>query len=593
MLPTAGLYLPRTLHRRMDPTLERPPIRISERHSLDRISTEQRPTDRISVQRSRASSEEVTQRFSSLSTVFHFADFVSSLNGVPSEKQTLVRIIQRVRNDVNRASRLRSSPLVLDFCEGWPEEQLWIDGILLDVQVALNDIGAYVESVRGSSDEGGTVKMKQKFEWVLGHQDKLRTKQEALSTCHQSLQSAIQLMQNTEMRNVSIGQNDGFVHEIPATPWMRDDQRDVYRSPHSRQKYRTNQKNLSLPSIMVSNFEDSNLEVNSVNSTPAELAGSTPDDLPDPDNRDLYEDPPRESRTSMSQGPSLPLVSEENISHEEPPGVVDRVNSMPVLARRYRPRAVQVRKGPTKHRSLPEQLPYLPPQPSLFSDLSDYVLRSHQRDSYGSLTSSTDYGSPTSVTSSPVVPPSATWSGETRSGTSRGASETIPDTPATTVMRSSALTDMSMLTNPDSPTLLEEPPDHGVNADTSSLQPNRSVSDQTVCRSHDVTTSGVSLIQSDASSRNILLTPSASTVDLVTSQTEGSAESSMEGTAVDPTPSKGQKPNSAVAYSPTAKEAIGEPMSIASVAEISRPLTSHEKRRRAHARRMQAAYGSD
>jgi hypothetical protein len=500
---------------------------------------------------------------------------------------------------------------VLEYCEGWPDNKTWIDDILIDVQLALNDIGAYLENVRGSSDEGGTVKMKQRFEWVLSHQDKLRTKQEALSTCHQSLSSAIQLMQTVEMTGVAGGQNDGFIHELPSMPWVHADRRDVYRSPHSRQKFRTSQKNLSLPSIMVSNFEDNKVEgnqapssqhymsnsvaVDSVNSTPAELPGSTPDDLPDPDNRDLYEGPPRGSRTSLDQVASLPAASGQNFDHEEPSGVFNKANTMPVLAKRYRPRAVLVRKGPTKHRSLPEQLPFLPQQPSLFNDLSDYIFPATQRDSYGSVASSTDYGSPTSVTSSPIVPPFAVWSGDTRSAASTAASDTAPSTPATTAIRSSASTDMSLLIKADSPTLPQEAVVQGVNAGLVPPKTDRSNSDQTVGRSEDANTSVSSLIQSDVSTQNVQLTPNASTVDLSASQTEEGANISEEQAAVGPAPSEepASDSKSPVAYSPTAKEAIGGPVPIASEVAISKPLTLHEKRRRAHARRMQAAYGSE
>jgi hypothetical protein len=242
-MPGAGLYLPDTLSRSLDRTETHT---VRQRH-IDRKSSQDSDSDRKSIALSRMSSENVTKVFSSLPTVFDFADWLSTQGRVSSDNEVFVDLLQRVRHDVTEASRLYSSQAVVDFLESWPDKKTYIDKILHDIEKVLNDIGQFLETVRVSGDDGGTVGLRRKFQWALSHQKKLNSKQQLLTTCHQSLMPAVQLMQNAEM-------NATFdpIHELPAQPWVEGTNGDVLRSPHSRQKWRFNQRNSSVPSITVS-----------------------------------------------------------------------------------------------------------------------------------------------------------------------------------------------------------------------------------------------------------------------------------------------------------------------------------------------------
>ncbi|KAF2246273.1 hypothetical protein BU26DRAFT_65314 [Trematosphaeria pertusa] len=298
MLPGAGLYLPGSLYSKQDPTSDRADKSARWKFFERKPSKQEQDSfDRTSGPLSGTSSDDITKIFSSLSTVFDFAEFASQQGKVSSETEVFINLIQRVRQDVTEASRLYVSPAVIDHLEAWPDKKAWVDMILVDIERSLNDIGVYMETVRVTGDDGGTVGLRRKFEWVLSHHKKLINKQQYLTLCHSSLMAAVQAMQTAEM-NGAYGPHDP-IYEAPSRPWIQDEGRDILRSPHSRQKWRLSQKNLSLPSITVSEVHRDKIDAGSINSLPIELPGSTPDDLPDPDNLDLYAPPPKPRAASL------------------------------------------------------------------------------------------------------------------------------------------------------------------------------------------------------------------------------------------------------------------------------------------------------
>lgn len=266
MLPTAGLYLPETLHRKQDTTTEKPETKTVTRKYFDRKPKlfDRKSFDRKPATTARKSMDDVSNAFSSLSTVFNFVDFAIARDEVSSENKVFVNLIHRVRHDVNEASRLRTCPAVISYCDLVPDRQTWIDAILLDVRRALNDIGIYLENVRVTGD-GGVVALKQKFEWALSHHQKLLTREISLSMCHQSLMAAIQVMQQVEMGgrhgSYELEGTTPDPYRAPSRPWLQDEGGgSILRSPYSRQKWRLSQRNLSLPSIMVSEPEENKFE---------------------------------------------------------------------------------------------------------------------------------------------------------------------------------------------------------------------------------------------------------------------------------------------------------------------------------------------
>lgn len=208
-MPGAGLYLPDTLSKSFGVA----GTRTSKPEYVGHRPSQERGTSRESVATPTRSTEDFPKVFSSLSTVFGFANWASKQSRASPDGEVFANNIQRVRRDTVEASRLFTSQAVTDYLESWPDKKTWIFGIIHDATKALNDIGITIETVHVSGDDGGIAGLNRKFQWVLSHQKKLMSKQQHLMLCHQSLMSAIQLMQRVEM----IATSDP-IHELPAPP---------------------------------------------------------------------------------------------------------------------------------------------------------------------------------------------------------------------------------------------------------------------------------------------------------------------------------------------------------------------------------------
>ncbi|KAF2125575.1 hypothetical protein P153DRAFT_370223 [Dothidotthia symphoricarpi CBS 119687] len=283
MLPTAGLYLPQTLHRHNDA----PAARRAETKgaSLMYFQPQSRQPDEagskaanqtpVVLARTIATDPEV---FSSLGTAFSFAEFVSSLDQTSNETEALSHLIQHIRRDDAEASRLYTSPAVSRFLNIYPDHKAEIVTIRLDLRRTLNDIGAYVEAVRVIDDDGGPLGQRQRFEWVANHQETLQDRQQALSASHQQLVHAIRIMTTVEQCDW-IGQDP--ILKAPVRPWIMDKRRDNPGSPYSR---RPAHRTMSASNITFSDTQEGSMNGSTI-SLPVELPGSAPDDLSNVDGR--------------------------------------------------------------------------------------------------------------------------------------------------------------------------------------------------------------------------------------------------------------------------------------------------------------------
>ncbi|CAI6291453.1 unnamed protein product [Periconia digitata] len=385
MMPGANLYLPNSLHKSPTPSAQHaktsdPGTKYFDRRPKSKSTDSERP----SIALSRVSSENVVHVFSSLPIVFDFANFALSQDKkLSGDCQTFVNLLQRVRQDVNEVSRLYGTRAITDYLQSWPDKKVWIDNILLDIQRALNDIGAQIQAVRVSGDDGGAASLKRKFDWVLSHHKKLLGKQQYLTTCHQSLMAAVQVMNAAEMSYTGV---DRYGSE-------------TLRGPHVRQKLRLTLKNNSLPSITVSEVEGSRVEVPAEN-LPIELPGSTPDDMPAPDDMDLYAPPPgkdlfavppaRQRSLSTSAVPTPPEVIEQPIvsvpTKEKPAQVYIAYNPRYSLLP-PRSQTVDVLKAPDageeKDEAPPVELPAISPEivasPTEESNITSQVATLHEK----------------------------------------------------------------------------------------------------------------------------------------------------------------------------------------------------------------------
>jgi hypothetical protein len=264
MLPTAGLFLPETLHRQKRPVPNQAPMDAARLKYFQRTSNqpknEVRVADTYKHLTPDAASTENINVFQSVTTTFQFAEFVSSSSKASSEAQGIATLIHHVRQDLNEASRLYLSFAVSNFLEAWPDKKSWIDGILLHIRRSLNDIGSYIETIRVARNDEGVTGLKRRFEWISGHLKRLSYQQQTLSTCHQSLINAINIMQTVELCGVNNGTLQDTIFEAPVQPWLRGDDALVLRGPYSRREYRLSQKNLSLSSMYLAEGDADNIE---------------------------------------------------------------------------------------------------------------------------------------------------------------------------------------------------------------------------------------------------------------------------------------------------------------------------------------------
>ena len=141
--------------------------------------------------------------FAFLNSCFKLAEYAVKLYGVESENGVFVRLIQRVRLDLEEAERLLSVRSVKQKLFGTPEKLPWIKGSLLSTKAALNEIGKWVERVRAEKQGFGNVSFETRVRWVFNDQDKLTTRSMELRTSHQTLSTVLAYLGPLEQSTAS------------------------------------------------------------------------------------------------------------------------------------------------------------------------------------------------------------------------------------------------------------------------------------------------------------------------------------------------------------------------------------------------------
>ena len=156
-----------------------------------------------------------TSLLAGINTAFKLAEFGLSLRDAPEEVMVFCGLIRRVREDRAEAGRERRDKAHI--LNTLPLKKQWIEGIMIDVDEALFIIGRLVSYGGADGDKTRSMSLKHRCEWVLSKKESFLTKQSLLSTCHQSLSTAI-----------------GYMHSLPGL--------DQMKSPHalwSPPSYRT------------------------------------------------------------------------------------------------------------------------------------------------------------------------------------------------------------------------------------------------------------------------------------------------------------------------------------------------------------------
>lgn len=102
-----------------------------------------------------------------------------------------VRIIGRVRSDLDEVRRLLSVREVHDALESNPEKSRWVYGCMRDVRGALENITPHTERVAGDVAEGRRIGIRHRLYWLLSEQEKLANREKELVVAHSSLNEVL------------------------------------------------------------------------------------------------------------------------------------------------------------------------------------------------------------------------------------------------------------------------------------------------------------------------------------------------------------------------------------------------------------------
>jgi hypothetical protein len=129
--------------------------------------------------------------FAFLNSAFKLSEYAVKLYGVESENGVFVRMIHRVRLDLEETERLLSTPSIKAKLVSIPGKLPWIKGVVVSTKSALNEIGKWVERVRADKEGYGTVSFENRVRWVFNDQDKLNNRSMELRTSHQALSTVL------------------------------------------------------------------------------------------------------------------------------------------------------------------------------------------------------------------------------------------------------------------------------------------------------------------------------------------------------------------------------------------------------------------
>jgi len=178
--------------------------------------------------------EIVGATFASIGTVFKLVDFCVQLRDVPLENKNFCELIRIVRNDLQECTRLLQIERVKQQLELNEARNAHVQQTIFSVRQALNDIGEYVESVsRDEERKKGHTKLVHRFQWVLGHQAKLESREKRLSTAHNSLLYVMSTLHTLENQSTTLPSYDEAV---------RSEDDDIIMSPDARWRRRRSEK---------------------------------------------------------------------------------------------------------------------------------------------------------------------------------------------------------------------------------------------------------------------------------------------------------------------------------------------------------------
>jgi hypothetical protein len=123
--------------------------------------------------------------------VGEFLMHAKKLKDVAPSNAVYVRMINRVRSDLDEVTRLCTVPEVKEALKANPPKAKWVYGAMRDVRGALENIVPHTERVGGDVEKGKRVGIRHRFYWLMSEKEKLENREKEVNAAHGSLMEVI------------------------------------------------------------------------------------------------------------------------------------------------------------------------------------------------------------------------------------------------------------------------------------------------------------------------------------------------------------------------------------------------------------------
>lgn len=127
-----------------------------------------------------------------------FLHRAKKLKDVGPANAVYVRLIKRVRADLDEVKRLLTVPEIKNALEANPAKAKWIYGAMRDVRGALENIKPHTERVAGDIEDGRRVGLRHRVYWLFSEKEKLENRVKEVETAHASLTEVIGFLTGLE-----------------------------------------------------------------------------------------------------------------------------------------------------------------------------------------------------------------------------------------------------------------------------------------------------------------------------------------------------------------------------------------------------------
>ncbi|KAF2264092.1 hypothetical protein CC78DRAFT_568594 [Lojkania enalia] len=168
------------------------------------------------------------------------------LRDVGPANAVYVRLINRVRADLDEVKRLLTVPEVKDALEANRPKARWVYGAMRDVRGALENITPLTERVAGDIEDGRRVGLRHRLRWLLSEKEKLENREKELNVAHASLTEVIgylTALEPVEETDRGAAKDTRIDIEIGREP-DRYDERRVYIDERERPERRVEERDI-------------------------------------------------------------------------------------------------------------------------------------------------------------------------------------------------------------------------------------------------------------------------------------------------------------------------------------------------------------